>query len=85
MTYPAIEHLEHVKGMIVGGIRKELGETILASYSVSDQLNASGTAATTMRTAIAAILATGHAKQEAVTAATTFEELNAVVPMATED
>ena len=79
-----ITHLEHVKGMIVDGLKMELKETILASYSVSDQLNASGTTATTMRTAIATILAAGHAKRDAVIAATTFEELNAVVPMATE-
>jgi hypothetical protein len=80
-----IKHLEHVKGMILDGLKMELKETILASYSISDQLNASGTAATTIRTGIAAILATGHAKRDAVIAATTFEELNAVIPMDAEE
>lgn len=84
MTTINIEHLEHIKADILDGIKQELKETILASYSISDQLNASGEAATTMKDAIAAILATGHAKAEGVAAATTFDELNAVVPMATE-
>jgi len=84
MTIINIEHLEHIKEGILEGIKQELKETITASYSISDQLNATGAAASTMKAAIAAILATGHAKAAGVTAATTFEELNAVVPMAAE-
>jgi len=80
-----IKHLENVKEMILDGLKMELKETILASYSISDQLNASGTDATTMRTEIAAILAAGHAKRDAVIATTTFEELNAIIPMAAEE
>jgi len=84
MTTIGIEHLEHIKADILDGIKQELKETILASYSISDQLNASGEAATTMKDAIATILAAGHTKAAGVTAATTFEELNAVVPMKAE-
>lgn len=76
-----IKHLDHVKGMIVAGIKQEMKEEILATHSISDQLNASGTTATAIKADISAILTTGHAKQEAVKASTTFDELNAVVPM----
>ena len=82
MAYPEIEHLEHIKAQIVSGIRKEIREEILESYSISDQLNATGSDATAMKAAISTILATGHAKQAAVAATTDFEELNEVVPMA---
>jgi|TARA_R110000823_G_C15746023_1_gene481370 hypothetical protein len=82
MAYPDIEHFDRIKSQIVSGIRKEMREEILESYSISDQLNATGSDATAMKAAISTILATGQAKQAAVAATTDFEELNEVVPMA---
>lgn len=76
----SIEHLDHVKNMIFVGIKNEMRDEILSQYSISDQLNATGEEADTMKAAIAAILDAGHAKQDAVMACTTFEELNAIVP-----
>ena len=81
MAYPAIEHLGYIQGQIVGGIKGETKAAILAEYSWSDQMNAKGTAKTTMQTAIGVLITAGAAKQAAVLAATTFEELNLVVPM----
>tara|TARA_R110002124_G_scaffold62145_2_gene170084 strand:- start:402 stop:656 length:255 start_codon:yes stop_codon:yes gene_type:complete len=81
MAYPAIEHLGHIQDDIVSGIKGETRDAILAEYSISDQLNAKGTAKTTMQTAIGVLIAAGATKQAAVLAATTFEELNLVVPM----
>ena len=81
MAYPAIEHLGHIQDDIVSGIKAETRDAILAEYSISDQLNAKGTAKTTMQTAIGVLIAAGATKQAAVLAATTFEELNLVVPM----
>ena len=81
MAYPAIEHLSYIQFHIVGGIKGETRDAILAEYSISDQLNSKGAAKTAMQTAIGALIAAGAAKQAAVLAATTFEELNLVVPM----
>ena len=81
MAYPAIEHLGHIQDDIVSGIKGETRDAILAEYSISDQLNAKGTAKTTMQTAIGVLITAGATKQAAVLAATTFEELNLVVPM----
>ena len=77
-----IKHLGNVQNMIVEGVKAETKEAILAKYSISDQLNATGAAATSMKTAIAAIISAGKDKQAAVLACTTFEELEAVVPSA---
>lgn len=77
-----IKHLGNVQGMIVEGVKAETKGAILAKYSISDQLNATGTAATSMKTAIAAIISAGKDKQAAVLACKTFEELEAVVPSA---
>lgn len=76
----SIEHLENVKKMIFDGIKQEIRDEILSQYSISDQLNATGAEADTMKAAIADILNSGHAKQASVMACTTFEELNAIVP-----
>jgi hypothetical protein len=81
MNYPDQEHLPHIQSQIVVGLRAETGATILAAYSISDQLNARGTTKTAMQTAINNMISEGKAKQEAVLAATTFAELNEVVPM----
>ena len=81
MAYPAIEHLAHIQEQIVSGIKGETREAILAEYSISDQLNSKGAAKTAMQTAIGVLITAGAAKQAAVLAATTFEELNLVVPM----
>ena len=75
-----IAHLEHIKEDILAGIKAETKEEILSKYSISDQLNASGATATTIRTAIKAILASSHAKAASVVAAVSFEELEVVVP-----
>jgi precorrin-4 methylase len=85
MAYPAIEHLAHIQQDLVDGIKMETKETILAQYSWSDQMNAKGTAKTAMQSDIADLVTAGATKQAAVLAATTFEELNAVVPMASEE
>lgn len=85
MTYPAIEHLAHVQEDIVIGIKTETKHAILAKYSWSDQMNATGNEKTDMQADIADMIAEGAAKQAAVLAATTFEELNRVVPMASEE
>jgi len=82
MAYPAVEHLAHIQSDIVRGVKAETKLAILAEYSVSDQLNSKGAAKTAMQTAIGVLITAGAAKQAAVLAATTFEELNAVVPMA---
>jgi|TARA_B110000240_G_scaffold155449_1_gene172628 hypothetical protein len=84
MNYPDEEHLPYIQSQIVVGIRAETGKTILSTYSISDQLNARGTEKETMQTAIDDMISEGKAKQEAVLAATTFAELNEVVPMKTE-
>ena len=81
MAYPAIEHLAYVQGDIVRGVKAETKLAILAEYSISDQLNSKGAAKTAMQNAIGVLITAGAAKQTAVLAATTFEELNAVVPM----
>ena len=75
-----IKHLPHVQVGICKGIRTETGTAIAALYSVSDQLNATGAAKTTMMAAIAALVTAGATKQTAVNAATTWAELNAIVP-----
>ena len=75
-----ITHLEHIKEDILAGIKAEAREEILSKYSISDQLNASGAAATAMRTAIQAILTSSHAKAASVVASVSFEELEVVVP-----
>ena len=80
MTTLDIQHLAHVQNGINGGIKSETRETILATYSLSDQLNASGSAKTAMQSAIAALIATGATKRASVSAATTWAELNAIVP-----
>jgi hypothetical protein len=54
MTTLDIKHLAHVQGQINFGIKSETRDTILATYSISDQLNASGSAKTAMQSAIAA-------------------------------
>jgi hypothetical protein len=84
MNYPDQEHLPYIQSQIVVGIRAETGETILSTYSISDQLNARGTEKEAMQTAIDDMISGGKAKQAAVLAATTFAELNEVVPMKTE-
>lgn len=81
MAYPAIEHLGYVQSDIVRGIKAETKRAILDEYSISDQLNSKGAAKTAMQTAIGVLITAGAAKQAAVLAATTFEELNLVVPM----
>jgi len=85
MTYPAIEHLAHIQQDIVEGIKSETKQAILSEYSWSDQMNATGDAKTAMQADIADLIAEGAAKRAAVLAATTFEELNEVVPMASEE
>lgn len=85
MTYPAIEHLAHIQRDIVEGIKSETKQAILSEYSWSDQMNATGDAKTAMQADIANMIAEGAAKRAAVLAATTFEELNEVVPMASEE
>jgi hypothetical protein len=82
MAYPAIEHLAHIQGDIVRGVKAETKLAILAEYSISDQLNSKGAAKTAMQNAIGVLITAGAAKQAAVLAATTFEELNLVVPKA---
>jgi hypothetical protein len=74
------KHLAHVQEMICGGIKKETQEAILTAHSISDQLNATGTALTAMRSEIKALVDAGKAKQAAVNACTTFAELEEVVP-----
>ena len=85
MTFPSIEHLAHIQEDIVVGIKAETKKAILAKYSWSDQMNATGDAKAAMQADIADMIAEGAAKREAVLAATTFEELNEVVPMASEE
>lgn len=85
MTYPAIEHLAHIQQDIVDGIKAETKNAILSQYSWSDQMNATGDAKTAMQADIADLIAAGATKQAAVLAATTFEELNEVVQMASEE
>jgi len=85
MTYPAIEHLPHIQQDIVNGIKRDTGIAILAEYSWSDQMNAAGDAKAAIQSAINDMIAEGAAKQAAVLACTTFEELNEVVPMASEE
>lgn len=85
MTYPAIEHLAHIQQDIVEGIKAETKNAILSQYSWSDQMNATGDAKTAMQADIDDLIAAGATKQAAVLAATTFEELNEVVPMASEE
>ena len=63
MTYPPIEHLAHVQADIVRGIKMETKESILAKYSITDQLNAKGTVKTAMQTAIDVLITTGASKQ----------------------
>ena len=75
-----IAHLEHIKEDILVGIKAETKEEILSKYSISDQLNASGAAATAIRAEIQAILASSHAKAASVVASVSFEELEVVVP-----
>lgn len=82
MNFPSEEHLAHIQSQIVDGIKNETGETIRASYSISDQLNARGTEKEGMQDAIDTIIAEAKAKRELVLAATTFAELNEIVPMA---
>lgn len=81
MNFPDEVHLVHIQSQIVEGIKSETGATILAAYSISDQLNARGTKKTAMQTVINNMISEGKAKQVAVLAATTFAELNEVVPM----
>jgi len=85
MAYPAIEHLAHIQQDIVDGIKAETKNAILSQYSWSDQMNATGDAKTAMQADIADLVTAGATKQAAVLAATTFEELNEVVPMASEE
>lgn len=85
MTFPSIEHLAHIQEDIVLGIKAETKKAILAKYSWTDQMNATGEAKTAMQADIADLIAAGATKQAAVLAATTFEELNEVVPMASEE
>ena len=80
MTTLDIKHLAHVQNQINFGIKSETRDTILETYSISDQLNASGSAKTAMQSAIAALIATGATKRASVSAATTWAELNAIVP-----
>ena len=75
-----IKHLDHIKENIVDGIKIEIRQNILAEYSISDQLNASGAAATKMKAAIKEILDEGHLKIGKVASAKTFKQLEAVVP-----
>lgn len=80
-----IEHLPHIQGMIVKGIRAETGEAIIAKYTITDQLNATGEEAEAMRADILQMRTEGHEKQAAVLATTTFEELNEIVPEKVEE
>jgi len=66
--------------MICEGIRLETKNDILENHSISDQLNATGAALTAIKSSIATKVSAGQAKQAAVNACTTFEELDAVVP-----
>ena len=84
MAYPDEKHLAHVQGDIVRGVKAETKATILASYSISDQLNAKGKAKTAMQTAIAVLIDAGKAKQAAVLSAKNFAELGIVIPMKTD-
>jgi hypothetical protein len=81
MNYPDEVHLAHIQSQIVEGVKSETRDTILDTYSISDQLNVRGTGKEEMQTAIDNMIAEGKAKQEAVLAATTFAELNEIVPM----
>jgi hypothetical protein len=81
MNYPDELHLPHIQSQIVVGLRSETRATILAAYSITDQLNARGTEKEAMQTAIDDMISEGEAKQAAVLAAITFAELNEVVPM----
>ena len=75
-----IKHLANVQGQINAGIKQDTKDAIIAAYSISDQLNATGAAKTTMMAAIAALVTAGATKRTAVSAATTWAELNAIVP-----
>ena len=75
-----IAHLANVQAQINEAIKRDTKNAILAAYSISDQLNAAGAAKTTMMAAIATLVTTGATKQTAVSAATTWAELNAIVP-----
>ena len=75
-----IKHLAHVQVQINEAIKRDTRNAILDAYTISDQLNATGSAKTTMQTAIAALVTAGATKQAAVSAATTWAELNAIVP-----
>jgi hypothetical protein len=81
MNFPDEIHLAHIQSQIADGVKSETRDTILAAYSISDQLNAKGTAKTAMQNAIGEMISDGKAKQTAVLAATTFAELNEIVPM----
>jgi hypothetical protein len=74
------KHLSHVKAMICQGIKNETKDAIEAEYSITDQLNATGSALTAIKSEIKAMVDAGKAKQAAVNACNTFAELNAVVP-----
>jgi hypothetical protein len=81
MNFPDETHLPHIQSQIVDGVKRDTCDEILAAYSISDQLNATGTEKTAMQTAIGEMISEGKAKQDAVLAATTFAELNEIVPM----
>jgi len=75
-----VKHLAHIQYQICNGIKAETRDAILAKYSISDQLNATGSTLTSIKSDIATMVQEGKDKQAAVNAATTFDELNAVVP-----
>jgi hypothetical protein len=84
MNFPDEIHLTHIQLQIVASVKSETGDTILAAYSISDQLNVRGAEKEEMQNVIDDMISQGKAKQEAVLAATTFAELNEVVPMKSE-
>lgn len=76
------DYLEHIKKQIVFGMKKETAKEILEKYSITDQLNASGAEAKAMKTDIKKIVDAGRDKRAAISACTSFEELNKIVPQA---
>jgi hypothetical protein len=81
MNFPDEKHLAYIQTQIVNGMKAETRETILAAYTISDQLNARGTEKEAMQDSIDRIIADADAKKLLVLSATTFAELNEVVPM----
>ena len=78
------KHLNHVKEMICNDIKRETKEEILTAYSWTDQINATGSEKDTIQAAINTMITEGATLRANVQACTTFDELRAVIPEASD-